>query len=266
MQAEVSGSDWPCNSRGAMTRCRIATMHREDHRWHSGRLGRDMGVVVYGHWGTPLIVFPTSDGDEREMERMGMVDALAGHIEDGRVKLFTVGSNADQSFHNRGAHPGHRIWMQRMWDDYIRREVIPFVHRHCGGLTPIATMGMALGAYHAANTLFKHPDAVRACFALSGIYDMRRFMNGFSDETFYFNNPIDYIGGLTDYRLIMQIGSCNIHIATGRGPCEDPTASYELSRALTYKGIAHHLDDWGTLGGHDWPFWKRMMSEYLNAL
>ena len=86
--------------------------------------------------------------------------------------------------------------MQRMFDEYIRWEVIPFIHEQCGGLLPIATMGASLGAFHAANTLFKHPDAVKRCWAMSGLYDMRRFMDGMSDDNFYFNNPIDYLGGM----------------------------------------------------------------------
>jgi esterase/lipase superfamily enzyme len=126
-------------------------------------------------------------------------------------------------------------------------------------------MGASLGAYHAANTLFKHPDAVRACFAMSGLYDLRRFMDGQSDDNFYFNNPIDYIGGMTDPGLIAQISSANLHIATGNGPWEHPSQSYDLSRALSYKGISHQLDDWGGLGGHDWPYWKNMMREYLRG-
>ena len=124
-----------------------------------------MGLRVYGHWGMPLLAFPTSGGDEWEMEGQGMVAALEEFIDGGRIKLFCVGSNGDQSFYNKGAHPLHRSWMQRQWDEYIRWEVIPFIHTHCNGLPAIATMGASLGAYHAANTLFKHPDAVRVCFA-----------------------------------------------------------------------------------------------------
>src|SRR5205085_8144532 len=43
-------------------------VNREHHWWHSQRLGRDMGLAVYGHWGPPMIVFPTSGGDEWEFE------------------------------------------------------------------------------------------------------------------------------------------------------------------------------------------------------
>ena len=47
-------------------------MQREYQRWYTGRLGRDMGVVAYGHWGTPLLAFPTSGGDEWELEGQGI--------------------------------------------------------------------------------------------------------------------------------------------------------------------------------------------------
>ena len=38
--------------------------------------------------------------------------------------------------------------------------------------------------YHAANTLFKHPDHVKRCYALSGIYAMRDSMDGMYDDNF----------------------------------------------------------------------------------
>ncbi|HEY8535065.1 MAG TPA: alpha/beta hydrolase-fold protein [Vicinamibacterales bacterium] len=238
-------------------------MHREYHRWYTGRLDRDMGVVVYGHWGTPVLAFPTSGGDEWEFERQGMIDALGGLLEHGRIKLFCVGSNSDQSFYNRGAHPFHRSWMQRQWDDYVRREVVPFIHGHCQGLHPITTIGASLGAYHAANTLFRHPDVVSRCIAMSGLYDLRSFMDGHYDDNFYFNNPIDYLGGISDPGQIAALNRCEIRIVTGHGPWEHPEHSYALSRVLGFKGIRHHLDDWGADGGHDWPYWRRQAWEYL---
>ena len=50
-----------------------ASMQRESHQWFTERLGRAMGLRVYGHWGMPLLAFPTSGGDEWEMEGQGMV-------------------------------------------------------------------------------------------------------------------------------------------------------------------------------------------------
>src|SRR5436309_7823282 len=41
-------------------------MKREYHRWHSPRLGIELGVVVYGHWGPPLRSEETSELQSRE--------------------------------------------------------------------------------------------------------------------------------------------------------------------------------------------------------
>ena len=53
-------------------------------------------------------------------------------------------------------------------------------------------------------------------------------------------------------------------IVTGNGPWEQPRSTYQLSGILSRKGIRHHLDDWGPEGGHDWPYWKNQMREYLS--
>ena len=191
-------------------------MRRDYHRWYSHRLGREFGVVVYGHWGPPMIVFPTSGGDEWEFDRQGMIDGLGDPIEAGRVKLYCVNVNHGDSFANRGAHPFHRSWMQHQYDEYIRHEVIPFVRSDCRSEEiGVGTIGASLGAYHAANTLFKHPDHVKRCYALSGIYDMRDSMDGMYDDNFYFNNPVDYMANQSDPWYLHLYASCGITSTTG---------------------------------------------------
>jgi esterase/lipase superfamily enzyme len=37
-----------------------------------------------------------------------------------------------------------------------------------------------------------------------------------------------------------------------------------MAGILASKGLPHYLDDWGALGGHDWPYWKHQMREYLS--
>ncbi len=242
----------------------ILTMKREYARWHSPRLGLELGVVVYGHWGPPLVGFPTSGGDEWELENQDMVGALGEFIDAGRIKFFTVNSVNQQSFYNKAAAPSHRSYVQAMFDAYVREEVVPFIWENCKtpGLA-ITTMGASFGAFHAVNSLFKHPDVFKRCFALSGVYDLRRFMDGAYDDNFYFNNPVDYLSSLDDPGLLTQLSACDIHIATGTGPWEDSSSSYRLSEVLTSRGIRHSLDNWGPEGGHDWPFWKHQMREYV---
>jgi esterase/lipase superfamily enzyme len=239
----------------------------EQHAWHSPRLGREMRMRVYGHYGLPLLVFPTSRGDETEYETRGMIAALAHHVDAGRVKVFCADSVNDESWYNTHAHPRHRSYMQAMYDAYVAFEVAPFIHDHCR--TPgiaITTTGSSFGAYHAANTVLKHSDLYRRCLALSGIYDLRRFMDGDYDENFYFNNPVDYMSNLTDGYFLQQLQGCDIHLVTGTGPWEDGAPTYRLSEVLKARGIPHAVDNWGPEGGHDWPYWKRQMDLYIGRM
>src|ERR1017187_6123606 len=186
-------------------------MHHEYHRWYCHRLGMDLGINVYGHFGVPLLGFPTSGGDEGELERMGMIRGLGDLIDGGPVKVFGVISINEAGFYNKRAHPFLRSWVQKQFDEYLRYEVVPFIYHHCNtdGVA-ISTMGASFGAYHAANTLFKHPDVIKRCFAMSGVYDVRSFMNGLYDDNFYFNNPMDYLGNLSDGWFFEQGRSCDI--------------------------------------------------------
>jgi esterase/lipase superfamily enzyme len=242
-------------------------MKREYHRWHSPRLGFELGVVVHGHWGPPLVGFPTSAGDEWELEGQSMIDALADFIDAGKVKFFSVNSINGLSFYNKATHPFHRSWVQSVFDSYFREEVVPFIWDNCK--TPgigISTMGASFGAYHAANLLFKHPDVIKRCFAMSGVYDLKNFMDGMYDDNFYFNNPVDYLANLSDPWVYGQLATCDIHLSTGTGMWENSGPTYRLSEVLSGKGIRHSLDDWGPEGGHDWPYWKHQMREYISRL
>ena len=62
-------------------------MHRSYHRWYSRTLGRDMEMLLFGHAGAPVLVFPTSQGRFYEYEDRGMVGALAEHLEQGWIQL-----------------------------------------------------------------------------------------------------------------------------------------------------------------------------------
>ena len=242
-------------------------MNQEHHRWYSHRLNKEMGVRVHGHYGPPVLVFPTSGGDEWEYENQGMIGALQHHIDGGRAKFFCVNTVNNESWYDKNAHPRHRSYMQAMYDAYVAFEVVPFIYDHCRSQgIAITTSGSSFGGYHAANSLLKHPDVFKRCLALSGVYDIRRFMDGDYDDNFYFNNPVDYVASLSDGYYLHHLSQCDIRLATGTGPYEDSGPTYRLSEVLSQRGIAHSLDDWGPDGGHDWPYWKRQMDLYIGRL
>lgn len=80
-------------------------MHIEYHRWYSPRLGQDMELKVYGHFGRPIMVFPCSEGRFFDYENHGMLEVLAPYIEAGRVKLIAVDSIDRQTWFSHHAQP-----------------------------------------------------------------------------------------------------------------------------------------------------------------
>ena len=63
-------------------------MNREYFKGYSSELHRDMETLIFGHAGTPLLVFPTSMGKFFEYEDRGMINVLAPRIDAGELQVF----------------------------------------------------------------------------------------------------------------------------------------------------------------------------------
>ncbi|MBI4469372.1 MAG: esterase family protein [Acidobacteria bacterium] len=226
-----------------------------------------MPIAVYGHYGAALLLYPTAAADCEEYERFGLIEAIAGHIDSGRVKVFSINSINRESWMNERLAPAERAWRQVCYDRYVAQEVAPFIASHCR--TPgidIAASGASFGAFHAANTLFKHSNRFRTLIAMSGSYDIRPYCDGYYDDNCYFNNPVDYLSRLEDPWILGQLRQCRIHILSGQGAWEAPNRSRELSAILNRKGVPHNLDLWGHDVDHDWPWWRKMLNVYIPRL
>jgi esterase/lipase superfamily enzyme len=236
-------------------------MNREYHKWHSPSLGRDMELLVFGHAGQPLVVFPTSMGRFYDYEQRGMVDVLRDHYEDGRIQAFCVDSVDAESWYNKAVPPAVRAARHVQYDQYLANEVAPFVRQHNGAEQFCAT-GCSFGGYHSANFAFRHPDLVNTVVSLGGAFDIHQFLNGYYDDNCYFNCPPDFIPGLTDQQALDAIRRMRIVLATGETDiCLDE--NLRMSRILSEKGIPHWLDVWRDGTGHDWPWWQQMTKKFF---
>ena len=240
-------------------------MRREITSWYSHNLGMDMPLVVYGHAGYPLLMFPTAAADFLEYERFQMIDAIAPFLENGLIKAFSVNSVNKHSLLNKGAHPGYKVEMMKRYDDYLTQEVIPLVRQECGPDARPLTTGASLGALLSANTYFKHSDLFRGAIAMSGSYDIYTYLDkGYYDDNVYFNNPMMYLPKLDDdYHLPRLQQADSLVVVSGQGSYEAPDRSRELSGVLHSKGIPHLLELWGHDVNHDWPWWRKMLPYYL---
>ena len=156
-------------------------MHREYHRWYSPRLNRDMELLIHGHAGARVLVFPTSQGRYYEYEDRGMVENLRDEIENGLLQLYCVDSVDAESFYCRWAHPSGRITRHMQYEEYILNEVLP-LSRAKNDNPFMMTHGASFGAYHAVNIAFRHPHLFGRVLALSGVYDLPSFFDGYSDR------------------------------------------------------------------------------------
>lgn len=238
-------------------------MNREYHRWHSGELGRQMEMLVFGHGGLPAIVFPTSQARFFEFEDNGMVGAVADKIEGGRLQLFCVDSVDSESWYNRGVGPDWRIARQVQYDNYVVREVVPFV-RWRNQSPHLVAMGCSFGGFHAVNCSLKHPDVFTGFLSMSGAFDMKAlgFLPGYYDANTYYNLPLDYLPGLSDEWFLGQMRRRTYVLATGvHDQCWNDNE--RMAAAMRAKGIPVQMDVWGDGARHDWPWWREMVKVYL---
>ncbi|NJD61661.1 MAG: transposase [Deltaproteobacteria bacterium] len=242
-------------------------MNVEYHNWRSRCLGRDMELKIYGQGGKPVLVFPSSGGRFYEYEDFGMVDACAPFVEDRKILLVAVDSVDGQSWLNPEAPPADRARRHNEYDRYIVEEVVPFLRGrgHGGGI--LAT-GCSMGAYHAANFFFRHPDVFDALIALSGVYQLRRFIGDYMDDNVYFNTPLAYLPGLADPWYLDRYRNSRIVLCVGQGAWEDEMLAdtLALKRILDEKQIWAWVDIWGHDVNHDWPWWRRQMPYFLGCL
>ena len=239
------------------------------HKWWSRSLSQEMELKIYGQGGKPAIVFPTQGGRFYEYEDFGMVNSLQDLIEAGRLVLFSVDSIDNQTLANWDASPSDRARRHEDYDRYIVEEVLPFASEQSGHQNAqFISTGCSMGAYHAANFFFRHPDCFNGVIAISGLYQLGMFVGDFMDDNIYFNSPIAYLSNLNDRWYIDRYRQSQIIICCGQGAWEEPILAdtLVLKSILEGKNIPAWIDIWGTDVNHDWPWWRKMAPYYFEKL
>jgi esterase/lipase superfamily enzyme len=242
-------------------------MRRHHARIWSDAIGAEGDVIVYGHWGRPVLLFPSQEGTATDYEDRGMVDAVAGLVEGGRAKLYCVDSFDRGSWHRGDLPLEERARRHLAYESWIVDRVVPFVHHDCGGFQEIVTTGASFGAYHAVNFSFRRADLFPVAIGLSGVYDVSVVGGGERGDTVYFNNPMDFVAHLNGDHLDWLRSRLTIVLVCGQGAWEDTTGALESTRRfaglLAGKAIRHDLDVWGYDTPHDWPAWRAQIAKHL---
>jgi esterase/lipase superfamily enzyme len=244
-------------------------MRVENHKWYSPSLHKDMEIKVYGHYGKPLIIFPTQGGTFHEAEDYHLIEVLKLFINEGRIKVFTVGSVDTDAWANEGVAVHDRGNRHEQYNSYLMQEVVPFIRNHCNNPDlQIALTGCSMGAYHAANFFFRHPFVFDTLIAISGIFDLKLFIGDYVDDYVYFNSPLLYLPALSDDAILQKLRSNTIVIAVGKGAWEEEMISdtEDLRQILETKNIPAWIDVWGNDVDHDWTWWRVMLPYFVEKL
>ena len=243
------------------------SLRREIFGWRSPRLGMEMPIVRYGHFGHALLLFPTAGGDFLEAERMFLIKVLEPLIFAGKVNVFSIQSINPHAWMNDSLSVPQKAHNQNLYSGYIEQEVVPYI-RNClkDPGARIGVTGASFGAFYATNAFFRRPDLFDTLIGMSGFYDLRPgYLDGYFDENVYFNNPPSYVPNLSDPGILDTIRHhSQIHLVCGRGQWERPQNTEAFSRLLWEKGIWNNCDMWGHDIPHDWPSWRQMLPYYLS--
>lgn len=232
--------------------------------------GHDHGLTVacYGHWGRPVLVFPSEAGRAWDFEDNGMVDAVADLVEAGRVKLYCVDSLDAYTWSDTTAPINERARRHTLYTSWLVDAAVPYIHDDSGDAELMA-LGCSLGAYHAVHFALQRADLVPMAIGFSGNYDVTTW-NPWGDhgDATYFENPAAYVHHFHGEHLTWLRHRLSLLLVCGQGEWEThPTGALPSTQAmaglLKHKGIRCELDLWGHDVSHDWPWWRRQLAHHL---
>lgn len=233
---------------------------KEEHlKWYSPTLGKDLEMLVFGHSGYPVIIFPTTMGRYYEARDFKLIESARWFVEQGMVQLYCPDSINDLSWYNKSIHPAEKVRRHTLYDKAIKEELVEKIRWN----TPsgkVAVAGCSFGGYQAANFAFRHPELVSHMISMSGSFSITSFMDGFTDENVYFNNPVDFVPNMNH----PDLWKMKIILGTSEWDICRPS-NQELSTILKNKNVAHWYDERGWKE-HDWPLWCEMLPHYLSQM
>jgi len=233
-------------------------------RWYSPNVEQEVQLVRWGHMGTPVLLFPTAGGDAEEIERFHLIGVLQPLIDAGRIKVYSTDSVAGKAWFGGEHSAEYCSRLQNCFDSLIYSEITPAIRADCQTADiEIITAGASIGAFNAVATLCRHPDAYKLAIAMSGTFDLSKYLEGSFNQDFYFSSPLHYLPRLEGEQLEL-LRRRLVLLPTGEGNYEDIGESWRIARVLGAKGVPNRVDPWGPNYHHDWVTWREMLPKYLN--
>ncbi|MCE9635839.1 MAG: prolyl oligopeptidase family serine peptidase [Planctomycetes bacterium] len=241
-----------------------AEIQKRSEKIRSKHAGKDVLCCRWGWWGTPVLMFPTAGGDAEEVERMKMIVALRPLIDAGRIKVYSCDSLGGMELTRKGRTAATFAKAQNEFDAFLADEFVPWIRKDCDSEDiEVVTCGASIGAYNAMAAVCRHPDLFSKAIALSGTFDLTKWIEAPYSTEYYYTSPMHFVPNLPEGALLQKLRTRFILLATGSGPWEEPAQSWRLAQVLGAKNVPNRVDDWGKDYDHNWPTWREMAPKYL---
>ena len=234
--------------------------------WYTDRLKQHVEVVRWGHFGRPVLLFPTAGGDAQEAERFQLLRALRPLIEAGRIKVYACDSVSGRAWIDDRHSGGHRAWVQRQFDAFVTEEVVPAIYADCRGRHDIIVAGASVGAFNAFSAICRHPDLYSHAICMSGTFNLTGWMKGEHTQDFHHVSPIHFLPYMSEGPHLAKLRQRFVLFALGQGRWESPHHSWQAAHVLGSRGVPNYVDLWGSEWDHDWPTWRAMLPMYLDKI
>jgi esterase/lipase superfamily enzyme len=231
-------------------------MQKQAWTWTTAHFPQPARLARWGHFGKPVLIFPSAGGDFEEIERFQLVSALGSLIDDGRIKVYSVDALAVR------ARLSGATSIDERYDSFLYEDVLRHIRSDCQDerIEPLL-VGTSLGAGTAIRTLCRRPDAFRGAIGLSGVYregwDCSSAGGADSSATAF-----AFLTALS-VAQIEQLKGRAITLGSGAGHYEIPAESSLLADALGAKGIPCRFSNWGPARDHTWSTWRELLPGLL---
>lgn len=227
-------------------------------RLPGGPLGRPVHLWSYGHFGRPIVAFPTAGGYAHEWQQNGMIEALRPLIEAGHIKLYCPETNVAEAWMHGTDHPSVRVKAHQAYERWVMQVLVPHVRADCRspGL-PIWVVGASVGAMYASSFALKHPEEFPWALCLSGRYEARTFTDRFDNEDIFHSSPMAFAPAMSGAALERVRRHTHLTLVCGQGAYERTclAETRQMAAGLRRAGVPHTEDLWGRDVAHEWAWW-----------
>ena len=243
-------------------------METKDFTLHREGVDGDFDVTQYGTAGRPVIAFPEGDSSCASWGEGGMVDALAGLIDAGRVRLFCVDSADDASWYAGYAPADYRLTSLGGYFDLVENELAQLVRNEAPDAGAPIVVGAGLGALNATIAMLRKPSLYGGLLALSGTYDAAWVVGDAMSDAWRAFSPVDLVRGLGDNPLLVKaLSGLQLAFVCGTGAGEEGGQTQRtLQGELEAAGVGATFEYWGADVDHSWGWWQEEARQLLPCL